>query len=313
MPALWAQIGGNGKHVLPKAPWVLSKKEHIQVKRTISEFKTPTGCMHSLRGAFTKDDKLTGLKSHDWHKLLQFVLPVAIKDCLTEDIRACIYKISSLVRWISSKEIRKDSLESARINAIEAVCMVEKHFPTTILTIQMHLLVHIVDKVSLVGIVHYRWMFFLERFMKTLKSFVRQKARPEGSMAEGWLVQESLVFITEYLSSVDPEMPKLWSKDTDNRVSGEEPQGKGIMRKMDNALRDKIHKFCILNSQAMEKWLQEYEMTKEERLRERACFRRIRGTRNQPYPEHLQILPDFPTSRWLDAKISQARRDGITI
>ena len=108
--------------------------------------------------------------------------------------------------------------------------------------------------------------------MKTLKSFVHQKAHPEGSMAEGWLVQESLVFIIEYLSSVDPEMPKLWSNDTDNRVTGFEPQGKGIMHKKDNSLRDKIHRFCILNSQAMEKWLQEYELAKEERWRERARF-----------------------------------------
>ena len=91
--------------------------------------------MHCLKGAFTKDDDLSGLKSHDWHKLLQFMLPVAIKDCLTKDIRATIYKISSLVCWISSKEIRKDTLEEAHLKSIEATCMVEKFFPTNMLTI----------------------------------------------------------------------------------------------------------------------------------------------------------------------------------
>ena len=313
MQALWARTNSNGKQVLPRAPWVLSKAEAIQVKRTISEFRTPTGCMHCLKGAFTKDDDLTGLKSHDWHKLLQFVLPVAMKDCLTEDIRATIYKISSLVRWISSKEIRKDSLDAARLNSIEATCMVEKFFPTSILTIQMHLLVHLVDEVALAGTVHSRWMFFLERFMKTLKGFVRQRARPEGSMAEGWLVQESLVFITEFLISYDPEMPKLWSQDANIRITGEEPQGKGIMRKMDIRMREKINKFCILNSQAMEKWLEAYEEAKRQRLRERGIFRRSRTTRTMPYPEHLQILPEFPTSRWLEATISQAKRDGVSI
>ena len=43
--------------------------------------------------------------------------------------------------------------------------------------------------------------------MKTLKDFVRQRAQPEGSMAEGWLVQEYFVYISEYLSRVDPSMP----------------------------------------------------------------------------------------------------------
>ena len=61
----------------------------------------------------------------------------------------------------------------------------------------MHLLVHLVDKAKIAGNVHYQWMFFLERFMKTLKGFVRQRARPKGSMAEGWLVQESLVYIAD--------------------------------------------------------------------------------------------------------------------
>ena len=148
MQEMWVCTKADGKVVLPRAPWVLSKVEEQQVKKTISEFRTPTGLMHCLKGAFTKHDDLTGLKSHDWHKFLQFVLPIAIKDCLTEDIRATIYKISSLVCWISSKEIRRDSIDAARLNSIEAVCMVEKYFPTSILTIQMHLLVHVVDEVG---------------------------------------------------------------------------------------------------------------------------------------------------------------------
>ena len=58
-------------------------------------------------------------------------------------------------------------------------------------------------------------MVFLERFMKTLKGFVRQKARPEGSMAKGWLVQESSIFIIEYLARNDKSIPKLWSTKDD--------------------------------------------------------------------------------------------------
>lgn len=37
---------------------------------------------------------------------------------------------------------------------LEAVAMVEKFFPSSVLTIQMHLSVHIVDEVKVVGIVH---------------------------------------------------------------------------------------------------------------------------------------------------------------
>lgn len=313
MQHLWTQSRPNGKIFLPKAPWVLTKAEEKQVKKCIQEFRTPTGCMHCLKGAFTKDGQLSGLKSHDWHKFLQFVLPVAIKDCLTEDIRNTIYKISTLVRWISQKEIAKDTLESARLNSLEAVAMVEKHFPSSVLTIQMHLLVHIVEEVRVAGTVHSRWMFFLERFMKTLKGFVRQRARPEGSMAMGWLVQESLVHITEFLVTVDPDMPRLWSQDEDDRMLGEEPQGKGKVRTMDVPMHEKVNKFCILNSQAMQKWIAKYDEEKKERDQARQNFRRSRATNRLAYPPELAQLPEFPSSRWLHHAIEQAKQNGEII
>ena len=99
------------------------------------------------------------------------------------------------MRWISQKEIKITSIEENRINAAEAVCMLEKHFPTSILTIQVHLLVHVMDEVAKAGVVHSRWMFFLERFMKTLKGFVHQRARLEDSMVEDWLVKKSIIHL----------------------------------------------------------------------------------------------------------------------
>lgn len=39
----------------------------------------------------------------------------------------------------------------------------------------------------------------VERYMKTLKHYVRNMARPEVSMAEGYVKDECLGFILEYL------------------------------------------------------------------------------------------------------------------
>lgn len=90
--------------------------------------------------------------------------------------------------------------------------------------------------------------------MKTLKDFVRQKARPEASMAEGWLVQESLVHVAEFLGRNDPlGTPQAWSNKDDDRISGEVPQGNGKDCIMSEELRGKVIRFCILNHPAMEK------------------------------------------------------------
>ena len=65
------------------------------------------------------------------------------------------------MRWIYQKEIKTTTIEDIRINVVEVVFMLQKHFPTSILTIQVHLLVHVVDEVAKAGVVHSRWMFFL--------------------------------------------------------------------------------------------------------------------------------------------------------
>ena len=64
------QVGPRGRVVL-KAPWIFSKCEEEIMKSDIASFHTPMGHMHCLREAFTKDNKLSGLKAHDWHKMLQ--------------------------------------------------------------------------------------------------------------------------------------------------------------------------------------------------------------------------------------------------
>ena len=75
------------------------------------------------------------------------------------------------------------SIPQWRQEIVEIICMFEKELPTSFMDLQVHLLIHLVDEVELVEVVSCRWMFFLERYMKKLKGFVRQREKPEGSMA----------------------------------------------------------------------------------------------------------------------------------
>jgi hypothetical protein len=62
-----------------------------------------------------------------------------------------------------------------------------------------HLLYHLVDELNLYGSMAIRWMYPIEKYMKTLKTYVRNMARPEGSMAKGYIRDECLGFIIKYL------------------------------------------------------------------------------------------------------------------
>ncbi|CAI0459123.1 unnamed protein product, partial [Linum tenue] len=46
-------------------------------------------------------------------------------------------------------------------------------------------------------------MYPIERFLKKLKGYVGNKARPEGSIAETYLIDECLTFCSRYLTGVD--------------------------------------------------------------------------------------------------------------
>ncbi|KAK2409707.1 hypothetical protein QL285_045121 [Trifolium repens] len=59
------------------------------------------------------------------------------------------------------------------------------------------------EEAMLAGPVHYRWMYPVERSLGHLKSYVRNKAAPEGCIAEGYIVEECLTFCSRYLEDGD--------------------------------------------------------------------------------------------------------------
>ena len=94
--------------------------------------------------------------------------------------------------------------------------MFEKELPMSFMDLQVHLLIHLVDEVELVRVVSCRWMFFLERYMKKLKGFVRQRTKPEGFMAEGYILYESFYYASEYIKKIKKTLVvDIWDDERD--------------------------------------------------------------------------------------------------
>ena len=66
--------------------------------------------------------------------------------------------------------------------------------------------IHLVDEARIVGPVQCRWMYPIERYLRRLKSYVKNKARPEGSIAEGYIAQECLHFYSRCLHGVETRL-----------------------------------------------------------------------------------------------------------
>jgi hypothetical protein len=77
----------------------------------------------------------------------------------------------------------------------------KQELPPSFFDIIMHFLVHLVEELEICGLVHTRWMYPIEHYLKTLKGYVFNKEKTKGSMAECHAFEEALAFCTEYLQN----------------------------------------------------------------------------------------------------------------
>jgi len=108
-------------------------------------------------------------------------------------------KVSRVFQRLCTKEIKIADRDMDMKDAADALCLLEKEFPPTFMDIMSHLIIHLVEELYTCGPVHSRWMYLIERYMKTLKEYVTMYARPEASMAKGYAMSEMLDYCTEYL------------------------------------------------------------------------------------------------------------------
>ena len=69
-------------------------------------------------------------------------------------------------------------------------------------------------------------MYPYERYYKELKSFIRNLAKPEGSIAHGYQMEEALGFVTEYMSAYTPTRIRAWDSNEQQSMIDEVPEGK---------------------------------------------------------------------------------------
>ncbi|GJY78866.1 transposon, En/Spm-like protein [Tanacetum coccineum] len=86
---------------------------------------------------------------------------------------------------ICLKDLTEDDLEFLESRVAVTLCKLEKIFHPSFFIVMVHLVIHLVREVRFGGPTPYRWMYPIERDLSTLKSYVNNKAFPEGSIAEG--------------------------------------------------------------------------------------------------------------------------------
>ncbi|GJT33273.1 hypothetical protein Tco_0923692 [Tanacetum coccineum] len=171
---LWLGQTKNGKCLKPQAAYSFTPENRKKFCQYIKGVKLPDGFGSCFKHKVTDNDtNITGLKSHDCHIMMQRLLPYGLQNYLPDKIEKPIIDLCSLFKQICSATLMEDDmLKALKCEALEG------------------------------GPIRPRWMFPFERYMKKLKGYVRNKAKPEGSIAEGYVVEEALTFSSHYFRDV---------------------------------------------------------------------------------------------------------------
>ncbi|XP_056697353.1 uncharacterized protein [Spinacia oleracea] len=273
---LWPQSHPNRvKDYLPSAAYTMSKEEKERFLNVLQKLKVPDGYGSNLQKCVNmKQRKLINLKSHDNHVLMQDILPVALRASNATKVIDLLDELSDFFKKICSTSIDRNELDTIQSKLVLTLCKMEKEFLPTFFTIMVHLLIHLVDEVKLGGPVHYRWMYPIERYLAFLKSHVSNKAKPEGSIAEGYLLWETIAFCSRYLESVEtifnrPKRNEDGVPDINNYLyySGGRVVGMKENVRLDDKSLKQAHRYVLLHSDEMKPANNLDDSTKEGKLR----------------------------------------------
>ena len=103
-----------------------------------------------------KELKLVGLKSHDFHTLMQQLLPIVIRSILPKNVRYAITRLCLFFNSLWCKVIDVSKLDWLQNEITETLSIFGQIFSLVFFDIMIHLMVHLIREVRLCGHVYLR-------------------------------------------------------------------------------------------------------------------------------------------------------------
>ncbi|KAL3838469.1 hypothetical protein ACJIZ3_023060 [Penstemon smallii] len=253
-----AKLDGNS-YLVPPACHTLSMVEKRKLCAFLASVKFPDGYASNLSKCVnSKECRLTGMKTHDCHVILQKLLPLSIRGSLSDNVCDAINELSDFFTRLCSKELKPEELENLESKISLTLCKLERIFPPAFFDIMVHLPIHLAREATLGGPVQYRWMYPIERYLCKLKRYVNNKAFPEGSIAEGYIAEECLTFCSMYLDDIETQFNKI-ERNYDNCKEKSQQNlsvfsdntrliGKGVYNFIDKKSWEQAHSYVLKNT-----------------------------------------------------------------
>ena len=231
----------------PVANYVLTAKEFDTFCTRLENLKVPSEYCSEI-GGHIRNRKFSALKSHDYHILIQTFIPLALRGLMEPKTRLAIMRACRMFRRLCCKVWDPTQTENLREDIAETMCLMEITFPLTFFDVMSHLPLHLGDELIILGPPQVRWMYPIERNMMTLKNHVKNRARPEASIAQGYLLDETMGFATSYMHGFDVVRRRVWDADPEDCEEFEVLEGAPVNVTLTRAERDSLHRFVLRNN-----------------------------------------------------------------
>ena len=110
----------NNKYTMPPALYKLSKEEKEILWKFLEGVKMPDGFASNIKRCVdVKACKVSGIKTHDYHVILQKLLPLIVRSLVPKDVVIPLIDLSRFFNGICSKELVEANLDNLSISKPE--------------------------------------------------------------------------------------------------------------------------------------------------------------------------------------------------
>jgi hypothetical protein len=139
---------------MPKACYLLAVEAKKMLLEWVKKLQLPDRYALNLsRCVDLKELKMSGVKIHDSHVFMEWLLPIALRIFLPLNVWNMLIELSLLYTHMKKLEFEIPVL----------ILKLEKIFPPSFFDIMEYLMVHLPYKAHVCDPVQYRWMHSLER------------------------------------------------------------------------------------------------------------------------------------------------------
>jgi hypothetical protein len=198
-PELHPISRSNGKYLLPPASYTLTAEEQKTFCQCLHGVWVPMSFSSNISKLVLMNDlSMYDYNSHDCHVMMTIFLAIVIRVIKLVHVKVIITRLCYFFNTVSHKVIGYKELDDLRAYMIKTMCILEMCFPP-FFDMQQQLMIHLVDQIYTLGPLYLHSIFLYERYLVVLKSYVRNRAHLEGSIMEGYTIEEVVECWTDYV------------------------------------------------------------------------------------------------------------------